>query len=140
MNILEFLLSQFADLAPVYKSNPGYVPAYEPQHTVTTMEGAQIALNIYYFATLETANWFAGKFSADHVASVPYLGSGGPFSSSARELWLVWRDGTAINAGQLAKYYTLNPNATPQTAENAVWSEIAKARAGGATLPQKASA
>lgn len=111
-----------------------FAPTYEPVHTVTGLDGIPRILNIFNFATMETAQWLMQTFAADHVASVPYLGVGvgGPEVSDARELWLVWPDGLAINAGELAEYYTNNANSdaiTPESAKAAVQGMIDTARA-----------
>ncbi len=116
---------------------PPFTPAYEAGHTVTSENGTIATLNPWYFSDQPTADELMRRFSADHVANVPYLGGGGPNKTdNAKERWLVWRDGIAVNAGLLASNFTRNPeNFFPHVAENACWAQINGARVSGQKLP-----
>ncbi len=128
-DIMKFLMSQFPDLIPVYQTNPGFVPTYEPAQFAFGIDMIPRQLTETQFATRETAQWMASKFGADHIAQVPWIGSGGPIKSDAKQWFLVWSDGFAQCAGDLAKVYTQNQKSSAKDVENMVWGEIAKARA-----------
>jgi len=114
---------------------PPFAPTFEEQHYVVGLGGV-VALNIQYFATKECANTLMAKLTADHVALVDYQGSGGTEHSDAKERWLVWADGTAVNAGILAGFYVRNPeNLYPHLAENQCLRAVQLARAAGQKLP-----
>lgn len=118
---------------------PAYVPTFEPVHFVTDgPTGISVPLNPELFATEETALEMVKRFGADRVASVKYQGSGGGESSTARERWIVFRDGTALNAGDLAVNFKQNPDDLyPNVAHNACLADIDSARKDGQKLPKE---
>ena len=109
---------------------PLFKPEFEPQHTVTGLDGRSFVLNKYLFATRDSAEWLMNNFGATHLVSIPYtgVGVGGPENSNAREIWAVWPDGLAQNAGQLLKYYDLNPEVSASAARDEVIRILAAAR------------
>lgn len=114
-----------------------FTPTFEKATVVNSLDGTSMNLNSDYFATEETAVAIMKRFGADRIALVPYAGSGGPFSSESKERWVVWKDGTAINAGLLAALFQNSPeNQFPHVAENSAWRSIAGARAAGQKLPE----
>lgn len=110
------------------------VPTFEEGLTVRTGD-VETPLNSEYFATEETADQIMKRFGADHVALVPYVGADGVVNfSDAKERWVVFRDGTAINAGKLATYFKNNPELQFHgVAENLAWRAIAQSA--GQKLP-----
>lgn len=119
--------------------SPAFVPVFEDQHTVTDDLGNSSALNRDYFADEATANTLAQKLGAVQVSSVKYQGAGGVFSAGdVRERWLVFKDGTACNAGLVAKLYTNSPeDLFPNVAYRAALAAVESARAGGLKLPKE---
>lgn len=115
-------------------ADPGLVPTFEEGNTVNT-GGVLTPLNPEYFATAETADAIMKRFGADHVALIPYPGADQVVNfSDAKERWIVFRNGTAINAGKLATFFKNNPELQfPHVAENAAWRAIADSQ--GQKLP-----
>jgi hypothetical protein len=126
---------QYFDSIGKKPADPGIVPEFETGNTVETA-GVSTPLNPEYFATEKTATELMKRFGADRVALIPYTAADGALNtSSAKERWLVWRNGTAINAGVLAAYFKNNPEILyPHVAENAVWRSIAQSQ--GQKLPR----
>ncbi len=123
----------------VKAADPGLVPTFEEGYTIRTQDPGnpgqfiEAPLNPLNFATAETANAIMKRFFADYVALVPYGGADQVVNfSDAKERWLVWAnkfgDFTAINAGQIAKYFAQNPELLfPHVAENLAWQGIISA-------------
>jgi hypothetical protein len=118
----------WAQFMPPPKNQP-YAPTYLPQQYVSQPgnDGSvqRQPINVFYFATLETANWLLAKYnSKGSVLSVPFEGAGGPDIATSEVLELVWPNGVAINAGLLASLWTQNAG-SPDTADALVKSAIA---------------
>src|SRR5260370_31059310 len=80
-----------------------FVPAFR---TATVTDGSAVwALNKDYFATRDTAQSIANKYSTGEVVETQFEGSGGPFPASAPEFPGKLADRPMGNAVLLASYY-----------------------------------
>ncbi len=119
-NILDF----FAQFLPKPKESP-WTPTYEVQQYVRSLNGPYVPVNIFYFATQETAEHLKQKYGASSISLEPFEGSGGAVSQTdLKERHLVWPNGVKINAGILASLWTLN-GAYPDTANSLTLAAIA---------------
>ncbi len=112
---------------PVHAAQPErpFAPAFQTV-VVSNSFGGSSALNPAYFATPETAQWLAQKYGTGEVVEVDYLGTGGPYSASVKELHVRLANGRLLNAGVLADYYRRNPETEfPGLADKYVRSLIA---------------
>lgn len=107
---------------------PAYVPTFEPVHTVRGLDGVPHELNVFNFATEESARWLMQNFGGDRMVKVPFSGAGGPEASDGQEWWIVWKDNFAQNAGWLLRYAALNPEATDGLVRSNIQAEIDFAR------------
>jgi hypothetical protein len=97
-------LNPKTDVPPAPK--PRFVPAFVVQPYVESLTtGERFPLFDKFFATRETAEWLAAKFGAT-VVEREYEGNSLAFRASHKQYFLVWSDGTEINAGQAAIPYT----------------------------------
>lgn len=124
------VLGQLADSLISTATNP-FVPTFESQQFSQLPDSPPVPLAITEFATQATADELAKRFGATVVGIVPPYAVGSPVQD-----WLVWPDGTAINAGVLAAYYQNSPeDKFPNVAKGQVEKGIADARAAGQKLP-----
>lgn len=89
-----------------------FSPSYEAYNlSYVDNEGhvVNFPLDPYDFPTRTTAEALQIKFGALNIVEVPFFTGGGPVSSAAIIRILVWSNGKYVNAGQLAEYYTRNP-------------------------------
>lgn len=107
--------------------NAPWTPTYEPQQTISSPDNlggfTHTPINIFYFATKETADHLLAKYQAAYVALVPFEGAAATAPGTVLERVLVWPNGVAINAGLLASLWTLNAG-TPDTADRLVRDAI----------------
>jgi hypothetical protein len=97
-------LNPKTDAIPVTVPKLRFVPAFlEAPYVQSQLTGEKFALSTRFFATKETAEWLAKKFGA--VVELRDL-TRFMFKVSDPELWLVWPDGTSLNAGDVAMPYT----------------------------------
>jgi hypothetical protein len=94
---------------PVAAPKPApLVPTYE-KGVVVRGVGTESSVNEWYFATKETAEAVCKRFFCSVIFLQPFGGSGGLFAATQQERWLAWPDGVKFNAGNLASYFTRNP-------------------------------
>ncbi len=110
---------------------PPFVPTYEEVHySQADPQVPPSPLSIYYFASEETAIELMHRFGAEQVAMVKKAHTVPP----AYERWLVFPDGIAVNAGQLAWDFIRNPEDQSVSAEQEAKARIDEARAKNYTL------
>ena len=105
-----------------------FVPEFNTNVQVVSAMGGAWPLNPAYFATKETAQYFADKFGTGEVVEKPYGGTGGPYAATAVEYHIVLPNGATVNAGLLADYYVRMPEAQfPGLADTMIQAAVAKA-------------
>jgi len=111
--------------APV---TPGFVPHFRTgQRIYDQNSGKSYPLNDDYFATMETAQFIAGKFGDGHVYEVPFEGEGGPMVCTAKCYVTKLPNGRGVNTGILAAYYARNPEKDfPGLAEKLIRLDLEK--------------
>lgn len=116
-----------------------WIPTFESHPTEQVTDGNGVTttydLNPDEFATVETCRELVKRFGASGFVSVPFQGAGGNTSGAPDERWIVMPDGTAHNAGTLAKYFISYPEDRSHYADDAVRRDIGIARARGDKLP-----
>ncbi len=115
---------------PAPKWGP-FIPVFEQGVTVTTSANGRTltsAVNEEYFATKATADAICQRVQCIAVLSKPVFAAG-PYSCSAEYKVLLFSDGLEMNAGQLAKYFKLNPeDKYPKVADYFVNRDLKQAR------------
>ncbi len=107
---------------------PGFVPHFrEGQRIIDVNTGRSYPLNDLYFASMETAQYIAGKFGDSKVYEVPFEGEGGPMVCTAKCYVTRLTNGRGVNCGLLAGYYLRNPEAQfPGLAEKLIRADLEK--------------
>lgn len=109
-----------------------FVPAFEQGVTVNeNQNGIIIArkVNEQYYATADTADAMCKRLFCLFVLERDVF-TGGPYTVTAPQRFLVWPDGLTENAGVLAAYFVRNPEADfPGLADRFVNGVIATDRA-----------
>jgi hypothetical protein len=100
-----------ASAAPATAPAAPFVPEFQQNLEVVSQCGGASPLNPIYFATPATAQWIAQKYGTGEVTTRPFEGQGGPFSADGTEYWITLKNGVQVNAGLLANYYQLAPEA-----------------------------
>jgi hypothetical protein len=115
-----------SETVPPPPVKPRFVPTFlAAPYVESTLTGDKFALDNRNFATRETAEWMAKRFGAK-VEARTYNYS--LYKVSDAELWLVWTDGTAMNAGWAAVPY-LSPGVSEESCEAYVVYRIEAGRA-----------
>jgi len=110
-----------------------FVPEFQQNLEVTSLYGGSSPLNPFNFATPATAQWIAQKYGTGQVTERPYEGQGGPFSADGNEYWITLKNGAQVNAGILASYYQLAPEAQfPGVADAMIRNQLTSQYGAGA--------
>lgn len=122
----EWQQRMWLDYLKGYKPVNSFLPTFEEQHYSRLPDAPPLPLNPDYYATEDTAVEVMRMFDAASI------GLYHPANSDGTERWLVFTDGTALNAGQLAAQFSRNPY---DVAVLNCKRGIAEARSGGQKLP-----